>query len=199
MATAGTFALFAASRYARRRSPSSAVESMTVVSLRLSRRSTMRSRTANASLLARWSCSPTPTTARSPSDDTTWFGSNHCCAQYDLPAPGAPTRTTRHGSGSRITLVVLLGDAHSFEAERLDGVAADELVDLVVAEAGLRTDLLGDLLRPRERGVGVRVVGLEADLVHADDVAVPQPDLVVEDAAVHALLEVARRCVAERR
>ena len=53
-------------------------------------------------------------------------------------------------------------------------------------------------LDSRERRVGVRVVGLEADLVHADEVAVPEPDLVVEDAAEDALVQVARRRVRQR-
>ena len=41
----------------------------------------------------------------------------------------------------------LLGDAEALQAERLDGVAAEELVDLLVVQAGLRADLRGDLLR----------------------------------------------------
>src|SRR4051812_19060041 len=61
----------------------------------------MRSRTSNASRLARTSRSPVPTTARRRSDETTWSGWNHCAAQCDLPAAVAPTRTTRHGSGRR--------------------------------------------------------------------------------------------------
>ena len=64
-------------------------------------------------------------------------------------------------------------------------------------QAGLGADVGGDLLAVRERAVGVRVVGLEADLVHADEVAVAQADLVVEHAAVDAVVEVARRLVRE--
>ena len=43
------------------------------------------------------------------------------------------------------------------------------------------------------------VVGLEADLVHADDVAVPQAGVVVEDAAEHVAGHVARRRVGQGR
>ena len=54
--------------------------------------------------------------------------------------------------------LVLLGDAEALEAEALDGVAAHELVDLVVVEAGVHADLGGDLLGVREGRVGVGVV-----------------------------------------
>ena len=62
----------------------------------------MSSSTSKASLLARMSSSPAPTTPRSRSEDTTCSGANHCAAQSDLPDAVAPTSTTRHGSGSRI-------------------------------------------------------------------------------------------------
>ncbi len=75
---------------------------MTVVNRRPSRRSTTVSRRANASLEAAMSCSPSPTSARRPSLDTTWWAANHRCAQVDLPAPAGPTSTTTHGEGSTI-------------------------------------------------------------------------------------------------
>src|SRR5690606_32929356 len=76
------------------------------------------------------------------------------------------------------------GDAEALEAEGLDGVAAEELVGLFLAETGLGRNVGGDLQRVGERRVRVRVVHLEADLVHPDHVALAQADLVVEDAAV---------------
>src|SRR5688500_1610504 len=76
-------------------------ESTTVNSFRLSRRSRTRSSTAKASVPARWSCSPSPTRARMASDDTIWAGSKCSDAHADLPEPEGPTRTTRHGAGSR--------------------------------------------------------------------------------------------------
>src|SRR3546814_15886426 len=77
-----------------------------------------------------------------------------------------------------------LRDSEALQAEGADGVAAQELPDLLVGEAGLGADVVGHLLRVREGAVDVGVVGLEADLVHADEVAVPQAGLVVDDAAV---------------
>ena len=112
-AWAGTSWASASSRQAARRPASSPVESMTVVSRRRSRLATIRSSTSNASRLARWSRSPRPTTARSRSDDTTWSGSNQRAAQWGLPAAVAPTRTTRHGSGSRSTDGVVPQSPHA--------------------------------------------------------------------------------------
>src|SRR5262245_1048529 len=82
-------------------------------------------------------------------------------------------------------------NTEALQSERADRVAAHELVRLVLREAGLRADLRRDFLRPRERRVGVRVVGLEADLIDPDDVTVREADLVVEDAAVDPILDVA--------
>src|SRR5580700_11213744 len=63
-------------------------------------------------------------------------------------------------------------DPEALEAEGPDGVAPGELVGLLLGEAGLHADVAQDLLRMGEGRIGVGVVGLEADLVHADDVAV---------------------------
>ena len=100
-ATHGTPASAAASRHRRRRLASVPRVSTTVVSRRRSRRSTTRSSTSNASLEARWSCSPAPTTARRASDDTTWSGRNCAAAHVDLPDPGGPTSTTSVPSARR--------------------------------------------------------------------------------------------------
>src|SRR4051812_724430 len=54
------------------------------------------------------------------------------------------------------------------ELEHADGVAAHDLVDDLVGEA--RHHLLRDLLRVGPRRVGVRVVGLERDVVDPDAV-----------------------------
>src|SRR3546814_3233779 len=91
-----------------------------------------------------------------------------------------------------------LRDSEALQAEGADGVAAQELPDLLVGDAGLGADVVGHLLRVREGAVGVGVVGLEADLVHADEVAVPQAGLVVEDAAVDLVVDVACRLVRQR-
>src|SRR5579862_3516863 len=66
-------------------------------------------------------------------------------------------------------------DPEALEAEGPDGVPAGELVGLLVVQAGLHADVAQDLLRVGEGRVGVGIVGLEADLIHADHVAVAQP------------------------
>ena len=68
----GRPAAVASSRYRARWPASSPTVSMTVVRRRPNRRSTTVSSSANASLEAAMSCSPSPTSARSPSLDTTW-------------------------------------------------------------------------------------------------------------------------------
>ena len=78
--------------------------STTVVSRRPNRCSTIWSSRANASSLAARSSSPSPTTARNRSLDTTWSGAKCSAAHDDLPDPDAPTSTTRHGEGSRVAI-----------------------------------------------------------------------------------------------
>src|SRR2546423_15564173 len=107
-------------------------------------------------------------------------------------------RAPRAGASGSISSVCtcglsLLRDADALETVELDGVAAEELVDLVVGQPGLLADAPRRVLRVRERRVGVRIVGLEADLVHPDDVTVGEGRLVVQDAAVDAAGVVRRR------
>src|SRR5437899_1381537 len=93
--------------------------------------------------------------------------------------------TSSSSVGSAVSAnAALLRDAEPLQAERGDGVAAEELVGLLVVQTGLVADVLDHLLRVWERRVGVRIVGLEADLVHADPVAVGESELVVERAPV---------------
>src|SRR5439155_958510 len=96
--------------------------STTVSRRRLTRRSRTRSRTSKASLLARWSCGPSPTRARMSSDDTTCSGRNCAAAQVDLPDAAGPARTTRHGAGS----LTVAPPRHEVPRGRGDGLAGGE-------------------------------------------------------------------------
>src|SRR5581483_4860853 len=77
------------------------------------------------------------------------------------------------------------------ELQHLDGVAPQHLVGHLVVEVG--GDLLDVRLRVRPRGVGVRVVDLEADVVATDGVEVVQAVVVGGEAAEDATVVVARR------
>ncbi len=79
--------------------------SITVVSPRATRRATISSSRANASVLAAMSSSPVPTTARSRSLDTIVSAGKCAAAQVDFPEPVGPASTTRQGEGSRRTAV----------------------------------------------------------------------------------------------
>src|SRR6476659_896612 len=68
------------------------------------------------------------------------------------------------------------GPLHAVELQHLDGVAPQHLVGHRVVEVG--GDLLGVRVGVRPRGVGVRVVNLEADVVAADGVEVVQAVVV---------------------
>ena len=83
-----------------RRSASIPVVSTTVVSPRATRRATISSSSANASVLAAMSSSPAPTTPRSASDETTAEGGKFAAAHVDFPDAAGPASTTRHGEGS---------------------------------------------------------------------------------------------------
>src|SRR5437764_365039 len=78
----------------------------------------------------------------------------------------------------------LSGDAPPMEAERVDGIAAQQLVDLPVIETRTRADLGGDLLGVGPRRIGMWEVDLERDLVDADAMTQLEAGLVVEDAEV---------------
>ncbi len=114
-ATHGMPAAAARSRQRRRWSASRPSVSMTVVSWRRSRRVTMSSSRAKASVDAARSCSPSPTSARNASLDTICAGSNHCAAHVDLPDATGPTSTTTQGdgnaSGSSVGAPVTIGHA----------------------------------------------------------------------------------------
>src|SRR5918994_2090497 len=71
------------------------------------------------------------------------------------------------GAGSR--------ESDAVELEHPDGVAPQHLVRDLVVEAGVGDHLLDVVLRVRPRGVGVRVVGLEADVVDSDRLEVVEP------------------------
>ena len=90
----------ASARQRARRAASSPMVSMTVVSPRATRRVTISSSRAKASVLAAMSSSPAPTTARSRSLDTTASGGKCAAAQLDFPDPVGPT-STRQGEGNR--------------------------------------------------------------------------------------------------
>ena len=90
----------ARSSHAARRSGSSPSVSTTVVNRRRSRCVTMVSSSANASVLAARSSSPSPTTARRRSLDTICSGAKWLAAHDDFPDPDGPTRTTKQGAGS---------------------------------------------------------------------------------------------------
>src|SRR4051812_48656632 len=81
------------------------------------------------------------------------------------------------------------------ERKHLYGVTAQHLVDHVVREAG--NHLLGVGLAVRPRGVGVRIVGLEADVVRADRLEVGKTVLVRGEAAEDARSVVSRRRVGD--
>ncbi len=91
----------ASARQRARRSASSPIVSITVVSPRATRRETISSSRANASVLAAMSSSPEPTTARSRSLDTIASGGKCSAAQLDFPDPVGPASTSRQGAGSR--------------------------------------------------------------------------------------------------
>src|SRR4051794_14808769 len=73
--------------------------------------------------------------------------------------------------------------AEAFKSERLDGVSASELIELLVGEASFIGHRGERILRVREAAIGVRIVRLEADLTHPDEFTVQESDRVVEDAA----------------
>src|SRR5262249_52395746 len=112
--------------------------------------------------------------------------------------PTAGYRNLSPGLFARSSRWWLLGDAEALEAEGLDRVAPHEQVPLSFVEAGLVADQLGRLAGVREGAVGVRVVDLEGDLLHADDVAVRQPHFVVEDAEVDPARDVAAGWMRQR-
>src|SRR5437588_1542122 len=77
---------------------------------------------------------------------------------------------------------------HAVELQHLDGVAPQHLVGHLVVEVG--GDLLDVGLRIRPRGVGMRVVDLEADVVAADGIEVVQAVVVGVDGAEDTALGV---------
>src|SRR6476660_1037867 len=99
-ATAGSPADRATARYAARLDGSRPRVSTTTVSRRPARAATIRTSRSNESADASRSAGPLPTTSRSASEDTTSAARKRDDAQWDLPDPDAPTRTTRAGSGS---------------------------------------------------------------------------------------------------
>ena len=92
-----------------------------------------------------------------------------------------------------------LGNPESFEAKCRNGIAPSELVDLLVTQPSLLTDLGQDFLGDGVRGVGMGVVGLETDLVHADDVTISKTSGVIEDAPEYPAGNVAGRGVRQPR
>src|SRR6185436_6761943 len=99
-------------------------------------------------------------------------------AETDQPhrrRPSAP-RTTATSDQSVTSL-------DAVELEHADRVAAQDLVALLVGDAF--EHLLAVLLRVRPRRVGVRVVGLEADVVLTDLCERPHTMAVPREAAEH--------------
>src|SRR5437588_13020594 len=77
-------------------------------------------------------------------------------------------------------------DAEAFEAVALDGVRAQELPALVGVHVGAGAQPMGDGARVGPGAVGVRIVGLEQDVLEPDLAATAQAVHVVEHAAPHA-------------
>ena len=61
--------------------------------------------TLNAAFVAAWFASSPDTIARKRSDDRISSGAKWRAANVDLPAPAAPTRTTRLGSAMTISAI----------------------------------------------------------------------------------------------
>src|ERR1700683_1833962 len=62
----------------------------------------------------------------------------------------------------------------------------------MLVEASVGNQLFGDLPRIRVGRVSMRIVGLEHDLAHADDISADEAMVVIEDAAVDAVHVTAR-------
>src|SRR5436305_1767745 len=120
-----------------------------------------------------------------------------------MPSPMSTTADSLRRSASRgqalwacsasngLKVFATAGPLHAVELEHLDGVAPQHLVGHLVVEVG--GDLLDVGLRIRPRGVGVRVVDLEADVVAADGIEVVQAVVVGGEAPEAAAVVVGRR------
>ena len=179
------------------------VASTTVRRRSPSRADSVRWSSANAALVAAWSASSPETIARKRSDERISSAAKWRAANVDLPAPAAPTRTTRLGSSISISTVTYGGRAPDLVAAAVGGA---DLVDRLVVDRRSAADVA--VGQPEARAVpgaldaavddgplGERPAGVRADRVQRVDGVADADQHQVVDAG----LRLGRRRLGKRR